>query len=38
MQLKDKKKLIMNKLKSEEVANFLSKYIILSMLTFGSLL
>lgn len=36
MQLNDEKKLIMNKLKSEEVMNFLSKYDISSMLTFGS--
>lgn len=36
MQLEDEKKLIMNKLKSEEVANFISKYNISSMLTFGS--
>ena len=36
MELKDEKKLIMDKLKSEEVANFLNKYDISSMLTFGS--
>jgi predicted nucleotidyltransferase len=36
MQMEDEKILIMNKLKSEEVANFLSKYDISSMLTFGS--
>lgn len=36
MQLNDEKKLIMAKLKSEEVMNFLSKYDISSMLTFGS--
>lgn len=36
MQLNDEKKLIMNKLKSEEMMNFLSKYDISSMLTFGS--
>lgn len=36
MQLEDEKKLIMSKLKSEEVINFFSKYNISSMLTFGS--
>lgn len=36
MQLNNEKKSIMNKLKSEEVMNFLSKYDISSMLTFGS--
>lgn len=36
MQLNNEKKLIMAKLKSEEVMNFLSKYDISSMLTFGS--
>lgn len=37
MKLEDEKKLIMDKLKSEEVVNFLNKYDISSMLTFGSL-
>ena len=37
MNLEDEKKLIMGKLKSEEVTNFLNKYDISSMLTFGSL-
>lgn len=36
MQLEDEKKLIMSKLKSEEVINFFSQYNISSMLTFGS--
>ncbi|MCE5221379.1 MAG: nucleotidyltransferase domain-containing protein [Clostridium sp.] len=36
MKLEDEKKLIMDKLKSEEVVNFLNKYDISSMLTFGS--
>ena len=36
MELEDEKKLIMDKLKSEEVVNFLNKYDISSMLTFGS--
>lgn len=36
MQLNNEKKLIMDKLKSKEVMNFLSKYDISSMLTFGS--
>ena len=37
MNLEDEKKLIMGKLKSEEATNFLNKYDISSMLTFGSL-
>ena len=37
MELEDEKKLIMGKLKSEEATNFLNKYDISSMLTFGSL-
>jgi len=36
MESEDEKKLIMGKLKSEEVVNFLNKYNISSMLTFGS--
>ena len=36
MKCEDEKKLIMGKLKSEEVVNFLNKYNISSMLTFGS--
>jgi predicted nucleotidyltransferase len=36
MKSEDEKKLIMGKLKSEEVVNFLNKYNISSMLTFGS--
>ena len=35
--IEDEKKLIMDKLKSEEVVNFLDKYDISSMLTFGSI-
>ena len=35
--IEDEKKLIMDKLKSEEVMNFLDKYDISSMLTFGSI-
>lgn len=34
--MEDEKKLIMDKLKSEDVLNFLNKYDISSMLTFGS--
>jgi len=37
MELEDEKKLIMGKLKSEEVVNFLNKYDISTMLTFGSI-
>jgi len=37
MKSEDEKQLIMSKLKSEEVVNFLNKYDISSMLTFGSL-
>ena len=37
MKSEDEKKSIMSKLKSEEVVNFLNKYDISSMLTFGSL-
>lgn len=37
MNLEDEKNLIMSKLKSEDVVNFLNKYDISSMLTFGSL-
>ena len=37
MNLEDEKNLIISKLKSEEVVNFLNKYDISSMLTFGSL-
>jgi predicted nucleotidyltransferase len=37
MELEDEKKLILDKLKSEEVVNFFNKYNISSMLTFGSL-
>jgi predicted nucleotidyltransferase len=37
MKLEDEKKLIMDKLKSEEVVNFLDKYDISSALTFGSI-
>ena len=37
MNIEDEKKLIMGKLKSEEATNFLNKYDISSMLTFGSL-
>ena len=36
MNLEDEKNLIMDKLKSKEVVNFLNKYNISSMLTFGS--
>lgn len=36
LNLDDEKKLIMSKLKSEDVMNFLNKYNISSMLTFGS--
>ena len=36
MKCEDEKKLIMGKLKSKEVVNFLNKYNISSMLTFGS--
>ena len=36
LNLEDEKKLIMGKLKSEDVAKFLNKYNISSMLTFGS--
>jgi len=35
--IEDEKKVIMDKLKSEEVMNFLDKYDISSMLTFGSI-
>ena len=37
MELEDEKNLIMGKLKSEEVVNFLNKYDISTMLTFGSI-
>lgn len=37
MDLEDEKKSIRDKLKSEDVVNFLNKYDISSMLTFGSL-
>ncbi len=37
MELEDEKKLIMGKLKSEEVVTFLNKYDISTMLTFGSI-
>ena len=37
MNLEDEKTLIISKLKSEEVVNFLNNYDISSMLTFGSL-
>lgn len=35
--IEEEKKLIMDKLKSEDVVNFLNKYDISSMLTFGSI-